>query len=175
MLAPVVKLCPSCEERKPLREYHSSFDSWDLHKPRCRACAATRERAYKDRQGDRYLTRRRDNYATNREVRRAKAREKYYRLPEAARQAAWRRQGINITWDGYLDFLSSQNGQCAICKRGEVENGKALAVDHDHHTGVVRGLLCDDCNIALGRFQENTETLRRAIAYLTQEGELQWQ
>jgi len=63
-------------------------------------------------------------------------------------------------------MYAEQRGSCAICGKGEAENGKALAVDHDHESGVVRGLLCDHCNLALGRFQDSPEILRRALDYL---------
>jgi hypothetical protein len=39
-------------------------------------------------------------------------------------------------------------------------------VDHDHRTGAVRGLLCVDCNVALGRFKDDIEAVRRAAEYL---------
>ncbi len=39
-------------------------------------------------------------------------------------------------------------------------------VDHDHQTGFVRGLLCRDCNAALGLFKDSQEILERAIGYL---------
>lgn len=42
----------------------------------------------------------------------------------------------------------------------------SLAVDHDHETGKVRGLLCKSCNLAIGKFKESVEIVRRALAYL---------
>ncbi|MDV7099702.1 endonuclease domain-containing protein [Gordonia amicalis] len=68
--------------------------------------------------------------------------------------------------DGEYDrLLVAQGGRCAICLRRPPRN-RRLAVDHDHDTGEVRGLLCTDCNrILLGRW--SLAALRRAIAYLT--------
>ncbi len=75
-----------------------------------------------------------------------------------------------ITPEGYELILTSQSGCCAICKKPEtVEHEgkiKNLAVDHDHKTGRVRGLLCDGCNTGLGRFKDSIEALREAIKYL---------
>lgn len=64
----------------------------------------------------------------------------------------------------YSEMLEKQKGLCAICHRPET--GKALAVDHCHHTGIVRGLLCQNCNTALGKFQDNADRLRKAALYL---------
>lgn len=58
-----------------------------------------------------------------------------------------------------------QGGRCAICRqRPEVD--RRLAVDHDHETGAVRGLLCSNCNLMLGNARDNVATLGRAVAYL---------
>jgi hypothetical protein len=70
-----------------------------------------------------------------------------------------------LTRKQYKALLTLQGDVCAICKqRNEV---KELGVDHDHTTGRVRGLLCNDCNIALGYFKDNIDYLRQAILYLT--------
>jgi dCMP deaminase len=58
-----------------------------------------------------------------------------------------------------------QGGTCAICHNPPPE-GERLAVDHDHKTGKVRGLLCQGCNRAIGIFQDSTLSLRSAMAYL---------
>jgi len=69
-----------------------------------------------------------------------------------------------ITPEQYDAALAAQNGGCAIC--GHFDQKKALAVDHDHRTGALRGLLCDWCNTGLGKLGDDAVTLRRAISYL---------
>lgn len=61
-------------------------------------------------------------------------------------------------------MLESQGSVCAIC--GCLP---PLCVDHNHVTGVVRGLLCRNCNLALGGFKDNPDSLRKAITYLESE------
>ncbi|QFG04637.1 endonuclease VII [Mycobacterium phage Keziacharles14] len=72
-----------------------------------------------------------------------------------------------ITADEYWEIYEFQGGRCYICQRA---NGKVkrLSVDHDHKTGVVRGLLCTMCNkYTLGWARDCIEFFKRAIAYLT--------
>ena len=88
--------------------------------------------------------------------------------PEAFRQKQLRRKlkRFGITPEVYDKILTKQKGVCAIC--GKIEsrkNKKALAVDHCHNTGKIRGLLCSKCNIGLGYFSTADE-LRLAIKYL---------
>jgi len=70
--------------------------------------------------------------------------------------------GLSI--QDYQTMLKDQNNACALC--GRSEEYKALSVDHDHKTGKVRGLLCNKCNTALGFFQDNIETVSKALDYL---------
>lgn len=58
-------------------------------------------------------------------------------------------------------MLAEQLGVCAICKEAPAEH-----VDHDHETGRVRGLLCFNCNGALGQFRDRTDLMLQAVAYL---------
>jgi len=69
-----------------------------------------------------------------------------------------------LTAEQYEQRLVQQHGRCAIC--GIIPDGWMLAVDHDHETGRVRGLLCGMCNQGLGMFEDAVEFLERAIAYL---------
>jgi hypothetical protein len=71
-----------------------------------------------------------------------------------------------ITDEEYDDRLVVQEGGCAVCGRPPVGKHR-LSVDHNHETGEVRGLLCNPCNSALGRFNDDPERLLAAWAYLT--------
>lgn len=79
---------------------------------------------------------------------------------------------FGMSEDDYNQMFVAQNGVCAICQKPEqgtcgiYRTPRVLAVDHDHETGKVRGLLCHACNAALGLFREDIETFLRAIAYL---------
>ena len=73
----------------------------------------------------------------------------------------------------YSKLLSLQGGGCAICGKSEhlaqgrkIRPIKKLAVDHDHVTGKIRGLLCRKCNWGLGYFGDNASIIRKAAAYL---------
>jgi hypothetical protein len=71
----------------------------------------------------------------------------------------------------YDEMLTAQHGKCAICE--SVLNSSRytkLAVDHDHKTGKVRGLLCMNCNTGLGLFKDSPIRIQNAIAYLERSG-----
>jgi hypothetical protein len=75
-----------------------------------------------------------------------------------------------LTMDEYRSMLAAQGGACLICGRVPKPIGKSLAVDHDHDTGEVRGLICVICNRAIGQLGDCPTMLRRAADYL--EGKL---
>lgn len=71
-----------------------------------------------------------------------------------------------ITGEEYQAIYEAQGGKCYICQRATGAKRK-LAVDHDHDTGYVRGLLCKMCNYrVLGHLRDDTESLQRAIDYI---------
>lgn len=77
----------------------------------------------------------------------------------------------------YASMLEGQGGACAICRNLETKkrNGRTvlLAVDHDHATGEVRGLLCHKCNSGLGAFRDNRALVALALAYLERSAAVQ--
>ena len=110
-----------------------------------------------------------------------------YRVQPEARQARHRYYKANPErWQGYGErqrqlrtreavrygtspealqlMMITQAGRCLLC--GNSPKRKQLAVDHDHGTGAVRGLLCHPCNGGLGQFRDDPDLLERAAAYL---------
>lgn len=82
----------------------------------------------------------------------------------------WIKRAYGLTEADYNHMLAAQNGRCAICRELEIEKIKdkvlRFAVDHNHVTGKVRGLLCRRCNRAIGLLRENTVYIRAAADYL---------
>ena len=119
-----------------------------------------------------------ENVKVCRSCSRLRSREDFYGHPKTADgleptcrpcrtlrgQDAHLRRKFGITLETYTAMLESQGGVCDIC--GSPPTTRSLAVDHDHETGAVRGLLCHHCNLGIGNFQERKENFLRAIAYL---------
>lgn len=74
---------------------------------------------------------------------------------------------FGITPEEYDKTFEEQQGCCAICKKHSIYFKRRLAVDHDHKTGKVRGLLCMFCNTALGKFEDDVNILKNAVKYLS--------
>jgi hypothetical protein len=68
----------------------------------------------------------------------------------------------SISIDDYRGMWQQQSGRCAICNVYTSE----LVIDHNHKSGVVRGLLCHSCNVAIGLFRDDIDVLSNAIVYL---------
>lgn len=87
------------------------------------------------------------------------------------RHASNLRVKYELTIEQYLALSLECKGLCNICGEPETRVIKGtlakLCVDHCHKSGEIRGLLCNDCNVGLGKFKDNVRSLERAIAYLT--------
>jgi len=110
-------------------------------------------------------------YADKHPDRRHAAYKSWYEKNRTA-YLAKRREGklidkYDMTNEDYDIMSAKQNGGCAICG-GPPTSGrwKRFAVDHDHATGKVRGLLCECCNRAIGLLKDDPKTLRVAADYL---------
>lgn len=108
-----------------------------------------------------------------RQRRRDSYRKHYYESGGKLRdRGRYLRRTYGITLEEYQRMLEEQGGVCAICERPETRMNRSgtaqevLCVDHDHETGEVRGLLCHDCNTALGKFGDDPQVILRAAAYL---------
>jgi len=105
-----------------------------------------------------------------RESERQKARMLNTGKTEADRHREWYfRAKYGITHAEYDVMLAEQAGRCAICSGPPTGPGQRLHVDHCHTTGTVRGLLCGNCNTAIGLMADDPERLLSAAAYLTRD------
>ena len=79
------------------------------------------------------------------------------------------RRKYNFSYSQFLDMAKKQKGKCLICGIDLVfgDKGKGHAMlDHSHKTGIVRGILCQECNHGLGQFRDDIDILKSAIKYL---------
>ena len=73
-------------------------------------------------------------------------------------------------------MYEAQGGVCAICHQPEtttsrnVERVKMLSIDHDHETSKIRGLLCNNCNRAIGLLKDDVGVMLNAIEYIRSDG-----
>lgn len=111
------------------------------------------------------------------DIERTKQTHKEYRTKNAEKMKLDRKNNVkrqkehdlmrnyNMSIEQYYKMVDVQNGCCEICKRPRSEFKRAFDVDHDHELNENRGLLCTNCNRALGMFQDSIEILNSAIAY----------
>ena len=85
-----------------------------------------------------------------------------------AAHASHVKRTYGLDYETYEALLRFQGGRCYVC--GQVPRAKRLAVDHDHETGAVRGLLCANdefgCNVSLRRLLGDVGAARRLLAYV---------
>jgi hypothetical protein len=116
-------------------------------------------KAYRAAHKDERNARQRERYASDAEYReRMRARHR-----GEPRRKSWLSRKYGLTLEDYEAMRARQNDVCAICK---MPSRRRLEVDHCHATGMVRGLLCQACNVGLGRFKDRPALLRAAADYL---------
>ena len=142
--------------------------------PYCKACRSKRDHGHYVRNRRSRQAKGRTYYAQNREMVLASVRRYIRKNRERVRERAFYaniRRAYGISRERYDAMLERQAGRCAICHLHETEKGRGgrlvkLSVDHDHRTGVVRGLLCRKCNLLLAKAQDDPNRLYAAASYL---------
>lgn len=153
-----MKKCPQCNEES---------DNFSPKGRRCRPCGAKRQREWRARNPEKLkeINRAYAQSENGRERQRASKRKHYLKVAHTQRLRLY-----GIAPEEFKRLLKEQAGTCAICRKPETAtlNGKVknLHVDHDHATGIVRGLLCGKCNVGIGMFDECQEKIAAAAAYL---------
>lgn len=163
-----MKTCSGCGEEKPVEAFHIDRGQRDGLKTKCRVCTNKVKAAWRSRNRDLIRERRRDEYG------RHKDRYLAYFNSDRRRLSVfhWKlRACFGITPEQFDKMMSDQGGCCAICgkppdKAKGHRHKHRLNVDHDHKTGKVRGLLCNNCNIGLGAFEDSQDRIANAIQYL---------
>jgi hypothetical protein len=92
-----------------------------------------------------------------------KAKRAAQRRKELGQRATALKFKYNLSLAEYAEMLDQQQGLCLICRR---PSERTLVVDHDHGTGLVRGLLCVKCNTGIGMLREDPRIAFRAMVYL---------
>lgn len=129
--------------------------------------------AYYARTKDEMLRKRREFYAIpeNRAIYRIRTQE-YRENNRHIAKRAHLKNSFGLSLEAYNALFEAQAGLCAVC--GESEKAKQLghdkprllAVDHNHSTGKVRGLLCTNCNLALGNMRDSEALISKLLEYI---------
>lgn len=132
------KYCNKCNIEKDITEFYERKSGRDGYRNDCKSCHSIRATKY------------------------------YFSHKEHHRKAS-RRYSLKVEYGMSLEEYEARSQEqkflCKICGKPQSKE-RGLAVDHDHQTGEVRGLLCNTCNSALGGFQDDVDLLKRAINYL---------
>lgn len=139
------KRCPNCKQTKPRTEFGRRKSGHS--RSHCKRCESAK-------------------FAESYHADKARSAESYRRSDLKRR--------YNITAEDYDTMLAAQGGVCMLCAAIECGAGrKYFCVDHNHDTGVVRGLLCNSCNRALGALRDDPDLVARALRYLLADGDIE--
>ena len=126
-----------------------------------------RDRLHRLSNIDFYREKDRKYYAANRKKALESVKEYYYhRGGKEYQRNRILHQKYGISDEEYKRMLKEQGGGCAICGITRDKIGRAIAVDHCHETGRVRGLLCGSCNRFIGLINEDIEIAKKLVKYL---------
>ena len=152
----LTKQCSKCSETKPLEAFPRLSRNKDGRHSACLVCHRAENLAF---------------YHKNKE--RINPERNVKRRGTGSHFASALRTKYGMTLEQYDELSKEQNHRCAICCQPETQRDARygqtlrLAVDHDHETGRIRGLLCSACNVAIGKMKDDPALLRRAAFYLT--------
>lgn len=177
-----MKICKKCKLSKDESEFNVNKRYKDGLESACRECYQLYQKEYYHKNRDRILERERNSYQKNPEIKKKRAteyrdknyeevvrkrKETYYKNPDKHREY-YLKDTYGITLKYYEEMLKAQGGCCGVCKKHHSTLQRNLCVDHNHVTGKIRGLLCDNCNHGIGKLFADIgiETLYNAIEYI---------
>lgn len=161
------KKCSKCGEIKGVGEFYSHNRSW------CKECIKIISKQYYWSNHQKKI----EYEKTPRRVESRRARARQYRKTPKYREREeklkingyYREKSLRVKYGLSLEkwnkLFKLQNESCAICGKKK-SGGKGWVVDHNHTTGLVRGILCNVCNRGIGYLQDSPSILRSAADYL---------
>ena len=149
--APTTKVCPTCKRELGKEAFTRDRGRRTTVGQHCLQCAVVKSAEQRSKYPERDRANRRKSYLKNYDTTTLR-----YRL----------RKNYDLSLEAYMVLFEKQEGLCAICRKPQAGRTKNLCVDHDHETGEVRGLLCNNCNRGLGLFGDDPQVLANAADYL---------
>lgn len=138
----LTKNCACCKRRKPKGQFAINNQQKDGFSCYCKECQHNKSAIYRKK---------------NRE-----------RVQASSRQCNLKRRlkKLGLTLSEYTDMLIKQKGRCAICGISDTKYKQGFDIDHNHKTGKVRGLLCNQCNFLVGLSRESFLIINKLKQYL---------
>ncbi len=145
----MLKRCSHCKEEKDLKDFGVDNRNKTGYLSECKECRNKRLRESRD---EKTLRKRKE------------IQDKYRRSSKFSDTSLKRIYGISLKeWQKMFD---EQDGCCASCGEHQADLSRTLCVDHDHDTGKVRGLVCRQCNLALGLLKDDPEVVAKLLEYI---------
>lgn len=143
------KICYVCEKSKPLDDFYKESRTIDGYQTRCKTCQRSSAQISYAENKPRVLSRNKKKYSSE------------------ARRERTLKESYGIDLKDYNNMLEDQEGKCGICGGSDPKHTSGrFVVDHCHESGLVRGLLCGECNFMIGKSNDDIEILKKAITYL---------
>ena len=164
-----MKRCTKCMELKLTTEFCKDKKRPDGRHPQCKSCV----KEYKLQRTKTEETKNQEKIYQRHYARTPKRKAQIMEYQQTPKHRKNKRKyklkhKYGITEEQYDEMMKKQGGVCAAC-RSEFRSTKTTHLDHCHATGKVRGILCHNCNRALGAVQDKIENLNALIDYLQRE------
>lgn len=166
-----VKFCKRCGKDKPLDDFNKSKNRPDGLDFYCRECSNSKGQNYyhnkngKKRQRQYYLEHREERIAYS-----SHRKKNFDELGKLKSSLCQIHKETGISYEKLIEYYNKQfqkqKGCCAICGKHQTEFKSRFCIDHNHTTKELRGLLCHNCNLAVGNLKDDAELCLKAYNYL---------
>jgi len=174
-----LKICIDCKEYKEVKYFYKYKRSKSGYKPRCKNCTSLKYygKPYINLRGKASIKSIEYSDGTKLCTTCNEIKNKFYFTKDKSVESGLSssckdckrfskiKNNYGIDKKDYLNLLKIQNNKCKICKE-KLLNNKDIHLDHCHNSNIIRGILCNYCNVGLGMFKDNINLLLNAAEYL---------